>query len=365
MITATNKALVVEEHEPFEPDSSDGRAWEKLVAENKFSGFMQSLYWARFKKSCQQTVIQLVLRQDARIIGGCLLYTCPDERKPSILVSPYGPVLPWQDAELAACGLRLLLEKSEEIAQRLNLVSWRIEPRLPHPAPRILNEFAPGVVNLVPAETLILDLSQSTESLLAAMKPKCRYNILLSQKRGVQVKEECAAKAAQILYSQLEAAADRDDFYLESASFFENLISTLLPSGMLKLFLAEHENNLLGALVLIMHGESATYLYGGIGNGKRNLMPGYALQWHAIQEAKRMHCLTYDFYGYDQFQSPANNYSRFSRFKSGFGGDPIRFIGAQDYHFMDRIVDNVIGFFNDLGLPEDLILGEPGIIPRT
>lgn len=346
------RSLQIEEIDHLDPASPLGIEWEALVGKNPQAGFMQSLHWARFKESCEQTAIHLVIRSDKRLIAGCFLYTCPDEKRPTVLIAPYGPVLPWHDQDLASRCLRLILEKASEIAKRVNAVSLRIEPRIHFPAPSLLHEFAVAPVNLVPAETLLLDLTQDLNVLLSQMKAKCRYNISLSARKGVEVRDlaaqESKSEPSSIIYDLLEEASDRDDFYLEPDSFFKNLIEHLLPSGLLRVFIAEHESDPLGCLLMITHGDKATYLYGGIANQKRNLMAGYALQWHAIKEAKLAGCTAYDFYGYDQFQSPHHPYARFSRFKSGFGGSAVRFIGAQDYMFMDRLVDNVIHFFKDL-----------------
>lgn len=331
-----------------DPHTDLGREWESLLVQNEYSGFMQSLHWARFKKASGQTVIHLVVKDQERIIAGALIYTSPDDRKPTIFVSPYGPVIPWDDPLLSRRCLQLLLEKSKHLARKLNAVMWRIEPRLPLPIPGVLHEFARGAVDLVPAETMYVDLSVDESELLSLMKPKCRYNIRLSQRRGVVVREETSANAATVLYSMLYKASQRDDFYLEHEEFFKTLVTSLQNCGILRVLVAEHDGIVLGALALIVHGRKAAYLYGGIGNEKRQFMPGYALQWHALCKAKELGCLTYDFYGYDQFQSPQNPYALFSKFKSGFGGRVCRFIGAQDYVFMDELVDNVVGFFKDV-----------------
>ena len=329
------------------------------------------------------------------------------------MVAPYGPVLPWHDDKLARECLRLILDTAEKIAIELNIVSLRIEPRIEHPVPSMLSEFGTGACNLVPAETLLLDLTMDAPAILAQMKAKCRYNISLSNRKGVQVRELQLTKGVTLasesasevypsdgsagfqpasncsdpwsvgvppasvdanksserppldyLHSMLEEASDRDDFYLEPRVFFETLLSELggpvkdiyqnndSPSSelapSLRLYVAEHEGDLLGALLMVIEGNRATYLYGGVSNIKRNLMPGYALQWKAILDAKSAGCTTYDFYGFDQFSLPGHAYARFSRFKRGFGGRAVRFIGAQDYVFMDRLVDNVVMFFKDL-----------------
>jgi lipid II:glycine glycyltransferase (peptidoglycan interpeptide bridge formation enzyme) len=77
-------------------------------------------------------------------------------------------------------------------------------------------------------------------------------------------------------------------------------------------------------------------------------MGGYALQWTAMKIAKEQGCHIYDFYGYDRFRSSDHPYARFSQFKSQFGGTPMRFIGAQDYFFMDNLADSIISLAKQL-----------------
>lgn len=341
--------LTVEESGLQSPDSSFGKEWENLLHACPESGFMQSLHWAQFKAICEQKVIHVSVRNASELLAGALLYTSVDEKRPTVLLSPYGPVLPWQDQSLARDCLSRIISKTNEIARALNAVTLRIEPRIHFPQPPLLREFAQAPVNLIPAETMILDLSLSDETLLQAMKAKCRYNIGLASKNGLVVEELIAeASTVEIVFEMLHEASVRDKFFLEPYEFFDKLIMTLVPSQFLRVFVAKHDNEALGVLLLVCSGKQATYLYGGISNKKRNLMVGYALQWKAIQSARSAGCTSYDFYGYDKFQNPNHSYAKFSRFKSGFGGVAERFIGAQDYMFMDKLVDNVIDFFRDI-----------------
>jgi peptidoglycan pentaglycine glycine transferase (the first glycine) len=328
-------------------DTELAAQWEELLKSSKYTGFMQSLSWAAFKRACGQKIIHLGIKRENELIGGTLITTAVDGKRPTVLVSPYGPVIPWDDSELAAECLRLLIERTRACAAELNAVSWRIEPRLPVPAPRILMEFAGAPLNMVPVETLIVDLRADDNTILERMKPKCRYNIRLAQRHGVLIKELEGEDSVNVLYAALDEASHRDDFFLESKEFFQNLVKSLHSGKALHVLAAEHEGECLGALVLVIEGKRSTYLYGGISNRKRQLMAGYLLQWESMKLARQLGCESYDFYGYDQFQSPGNAYARFSRFKSGFGGEVIRYIGAQDYVFMEKLVDNVIMFFKD------------------
>jgi lipid II:glycine glycyltransferase (peptidoglycan interpeptide bridge formation enzyme) len=182
--------------------------------------------------------------------------------------------------------------------------------------------------------------------LLHSMKPKGRYNIHLGDRHGVKVSETADPGAVEKFYPVLEEASRRDGFALEPFMFFHHLAQALCPTGYARFLFAEHDGDLLGALLLVMCGNRATYLYGGISNTKRNLMGGYALQWATMLSAKRAGCCLYDFYGFDSCRAPQHDYARFSQFKSQFGGSAVRLIGAQEHFFVDCLADVFIKVVN-------------------
>jgi hypothetical protein len=140
----------------------------------------------------------------------------------------------------------------------------------------------------------------------------------------------------------LLAAGQRNGFFVEPPDFFAGLIEQLQPAGLAHCLFAERAGATLGALLLITYGRRATYLYGAISNEQRPLMAGYALQWQAIQLARRLGCESYDFFGYEPHGTSDHLYAGFSRFKRQFGGRPIRLIGAHDYFSLDRLAEAVL-----------------------
>jgi lipid II:glycine glycyltransferase (peptidoglycan interpeptide bridge formation enzyme) len=210
-----------------------------------------------------------------------------------------------------------------------------------------LREFGRAPVDLVPRETLYIDLLQSEDALLSGMKPKGRYNIKLAERSGVAVVSDTTADCVKRFYSVMGEASSRDQFAVEPRQFFDHLAAVLVPAGHAQFLFAEHDGDTLGALLLITYGDRATYLYGGVTNRKRNLMGGYELQWAAMKAAKEAGCTTYDFYGFDPYRAPEHRYARFSQFKSQFGGDVVRFIGAQDYFFLDNVAEAFIKVVNE------------------
>jgi lipid II:glycine glycyltransferase (peptidoglycan interpeptide bridge formation enzyme) len=317
--------------------------WHSLVSSNEASGFMQSLHWSEFKRKQGLLSLHLGIFADDILIGGSILYTPRQNNGGGILAAPEGPVLPWEDQELSRESLALIIDFAKVQAKSLGVSILRIEPRLAPPPVKILREFGRAPLDLVPKETLVIDIDRSPESILESMKPKGRYNISVADRSLVETRIESSAEslpgAVEQFYAVLCEAGERDGFDVEPLKFFEQLASVLVPAGCAKFLFAEHEGDLLSAMLLITFGHRATYLYGGVSNQKRSLMGGYALQWAAILAAQASGCKSYDLYGFNIFRAPDHRYGRFSQFKSRFGGEAVRTIGAQDYFFLDDVTD--------------------------
>lgn len=330
----------------LDPLSPLGTQWERLLRANSSSGIMQSLHWAQVKRRQGLCSFHLGVFEDDTLIGGAIFYRSQMRTGVGILVAPEGPVLPWENDDRSARALALITETVERHAADLGVMSMRIEPRLSAPEARVLGDFRAAPADLVPRDTLYLDLTQSDEALLASMKPKARYNINLSGRHGVKVVEDTSPEAVNRFYSAMLEASDRSRFAVEPLPFFEHLVGVMGPAGYAKLLFAEHEGTTLGTLLLTTYGTRGTYLYGGTTDQKRNLMGGYALQWSAMQTARQAGCTTYDFYGIAPLGEHAHPYARFTQFKQQFGGTVVGLIGAQDYYFLDNVADAFIRLVN-------------------
>jgi len=202
---------------------------------------------------------------------------------------------------------------------------------------------AKGVDVQVP-DTVVLDLSKSEEDILAGMKPKWRYNIRLSEKKGIVVSEEGEGALSEFM-RLYQATAHRDKIAIHPRSYYQQLFATAsqiqaeasagaLPKAAiprLSLYVARHEEEALASIIVLEAGDSATYMYGASSDSKRNLMPTYALQWHAILAAKRRGAISYDFFGIPPgAEDPAHPMAGLYLFKTGFGGDIVHRLGAYD-----------------------------------
>jgi len=333
-----------------DPHSPLGLEWDQIVRTNPASGFMQSAHWAKYKRQSGWTVHHLGLFDNDQLFGGAIFYAAQNAKGAGFLAAPDGPVLPWEDLERAESGLQMLVACTQSDARSLGSMAMRIAPRLSALPGEILRHFSRAPLNLTEPKTLYLDLSNGPEALLRGIKPKARYNIGLAERRGVSIREENSLSAARDFHTLMQTVAVRNGFAVEPLSVFVSLIETLCPEGVARVFFAEHEGNILAAMLMIKFGDRATYLYGGTSEIKRNLMGGYALHWAAIKSACESGAKIYDFWGFDPGVAPDHSYAGFSRFKSQFCGTSIELIGTWDFYFMDQLADVVIRAFKEVSV---------------
>ncbi|MFA6366356.1 MAG: peptidoglycan bridge formation glycyltransferase FemA/FemB family protein [Candidatus Hydrogenedentales bacterium] len=187
-------------------------------------------------------------------------------------------------------------------------------------------------------DTVLLDIGRPEEEILSGMKPKWRYNIKLSDKKGVEISREGAA-ALDIFYTLYLETAKRDGIAIHPLSYYENLFATARDteesagslSPKLSVWVARHEGTALASIITLFQGGHATYLYGASSGEKRNLMPAYGLQWKAIQAAKAEGCVDYDFVGIPPDENPHPPMAGLYLFKTGFGGTIVHRVGCVDY----------------------------------
>ncbi len=187
-------------------------------------------------------------------------------------------------------------------------------------------------VDVQPPSTVLVDISRSEDEILAAMKSKTRYNVRLAAKRGVSVRRAENAEL-DLWYELYQETAERDRIAIHSLDYYRALFEVAAADehAELSLLFAEHEEDLLGGIIVLRYGETATYLYGASSNAKRNLMAAYALQWEAMRGAKAGGASRYDLFGVPPADDPSHPMHGLYRFKTGFGGDTVHRLGAWDY----------------------------------
>ena len=199
-----------------------------------------------------------------------------------------------------------------------------------------------AATDILPANTLFLDLNYDNEFLLQRMKSKTRYNIRLSQRRGVKV-HEISFDKLPLWYAMYQDTAKRNGLHLHDISYFETILNARkyksCGSVNVHLLMAEKDHQPLAGMMLVLSAKRATYLYGASASGNRNLMGTYALQWEAIHIAKNAGCNEYDMFGISPSPDPSHPMYGLYRFKKGFGGYEYFRQGCWDYPLKEDLYD--------------------------
>ena len=306
-----------------------------LKSDSLYNGFLQSPFWARHKEAFGWKAEAVRWRQGEE--WGTLLVLI--KKLPAGLAFAYVPGAP--SLTVGADDREGFLEAlSRELRGILPLGCFFIRYDLPDyvlgddtaPAFRDLLKKAP--MDIQPPDTVVLNLSSGYDALLSGMHKKTRYNIRLSEKKAVRV-EAAGLDKLRDWYELNRITALRDRIALRPYVYYEKLFRELEAEtdARLTLYLAYHEEDLLAGIIVLFNKREAVYLYGASANLKRNLMPAYALQAKAIQDAIEAGCEEYDLYGCPSSADPDHPMAGLYRFKTGFGGELRHRGGAWDYSY--------------------------------
>jgi lipid II:glycine glycyltransferase (peptidoglycan interpeptide bridge formation enzyme) len=206
--------------------------------------------------------------------------------------------------------------------------------------------FAPAERVIQPPRTIVVDIAPDEAEILARMKQKTRYNIRLSARKGVTVREGAVEEVAKF-YTLLSETSGRDEFGIHSETYYRHALELFSRTqhspnsqphigGEAALLLADVEGETVAALIVFALGEKSWYFYGASSNRHRNAMPTYALQWAAMRWAKARGCTSYDLWGIPdadeetleaEFTERSDGLWGVYRFKRGFGGEVVRYVG--------------------------------------
>ncbi len=322
------------------------QAWDAFVASHPRGHILQTSAWASLKAAFGWTAGRVLLRtipsSDAPILAGASVLFRRLPWGQTLAYVPKGPVVDWAATDQARALLTMLLE----LCRKRRAAVLKIEPELPVSAEFAAQltgyGFQPSPQRIQPLSTIHIDLAADEEAILAAMKPKWRYNIRLAERKGVSVRPGTLDDLPAI-QELLAVTGARDGFGVHSADYYRRATGLFGPAGQMAWLLAEQAGALLAAVAVFALGRQAWYMWGASADEGRNLMPNHALQWAAMRWAKARGCVRYDLWGIpDEVGETPEAYAEpeswgqgglwgVYRFKQGFGGQVVRYTGAWDW----------------------------------
>lgn len=322
---------------------ADGREWNEALARFPQGHVLQTSEWGKVKGHWGWHPLRFLLREGGEVRAAVSVLRRPVPPTAfCLLYAPKGPAFDYEDLGLWP----RVLETLEAWARGLRAIFLKIDPDLCCKVGGERSKLEPtaeAVIRLLEERgwhsspeqiqfrnTVLLDLRPSEEEILMAMHSKTRYNIRLAERRGVRVEEAGVNELPQFYRLYAETSA-RDRFLIRPFAYYQDVWRTFLSRGMGKLFMARYGERPLAGLFLFHWGERVWYMYGASSDAERQRMPNHALQWAAIKWAKTQGCTIYDLWGAPEVFDESDPLWGVYRFKRGFGGQVVHYLGAYDY----------------------------------
>lgn len=323
----------------------DAKQWNDLLRALPFAHVLQTWEWGEFKRETTGwQPKRLAFRRDGQVVAMASVGV----RRVGPLTLMYvskGPALAYQDDDLRTFVLNTL----QSMARR-SLALWlKIDPDViaatgvPGEDDDMANPTGNRVMHDLKTRgwrlsddqvqfrnTVVIDLTQTEDALLAAMSQNTRRKVRVAERDGVTVRA-ATTDELPVLYALYKETGARDDFLVRPQWYYEQAWRTFMQAGLAHVLIAEYEGQPLAHVILFHFGPKCWYLYGASGDRERNRMPNYLLQWETIKWAKAQGYQQYDMWGAPDVFDESDSLWGVFQFKRGFRGTVVRYIGAWDY----------------------------------
>lgn len=290
---------------------------------------LQSWEWGEFRQKTGVKVVRLGTFEGKKLIAGYQVTVHPIPYTPyTVIYFPKGPV-----------SNQAMLEALVKLGQQEKAIFVKMEPQVEELSGETVKKFLlssgcrPGKP-LFTKYTFQIDLTKSETELMAQMKDKTRYNVRLAQKHGVIVKEDNSTQAFENYLRLTRETTQRQKFYAHSEKYHRLMWETLKVKNnrlTAHLLTATYQNEPLVTWIVFNFNNVLYYPYGASSTERRELMASNLMMWEAIRFGKKMGCQTFDMWGsLGPNPDPKDPWYGFHRFKEGYGGKLVEFIGTYD-----------------------------------
>ena len=179
--------------------------------------------------------------------------------------------------------------------------------------------------------------ARTEDEVLAGMNQQWRRNIKKAAKAGVEVRTGARGQddgdGDLVRFHELYVhTAERDGFTPRPLAYFRTMFSALGAEepDRIRLYLAEHEGDLVAATIAIRVGAHVWYSYGASSTEKRDVRGSNAVQWRMIQDAVADGADVYDLRGITDTLDSDDAHVGLIQFKVGTGGEAVEYAGEWD-----------------------------------
>ncbi len=302
----------------------------KAEYNNLVTHVIQSWEWGEFRQKLGTTVLRYGIFENNKLTTAFQLTLHPIPFTSQYVgYLPKGPI---PNKQLAT-ALR-------KIGEEYRCAFIKLEPHIPADAPlySVYPSFLPSPKPLFTKYNFVLDISPTEEELLKNMHSKTRYNIRLAEKKGVTVKEYTNQKGFNEFLKLHFETTERQKFHSHNENYHQKAWETLLEAGVARVLIAYYKKKPLSAWMLYTFKDTLYYPYGGSSTEYKEVMANNLIAWEAIKLGQRLGMKQFDMWGALGPHADQNDpWQGFHRFKQGYGGKLVEYLGTYDLVFNDPL----------------------------
>ncbi len=306
------------------------KVWEDFLSKHPEANFLQSSFWGEFNEVIKHPSHRIGLFKGSEMVGAMLGVVEPAKRGRYLTV-PGGPIIDWHDEELVSAAVRAM----KDLAAREKCAFVRVRSQLVQDdfSKDLFKKhgFRPAQMHMHAELTLQLDITGELSAIQQNFRKNTRYELKQAKKKGVVITSTTDPDAIKKFYELQLETARRHNFVPYPYQYLHEQFKVFAKAGKAVLYSAHtKDSKLIAQAFVIFYNAEAAYHYGASTQLGRSEPGAYALQWEAIQEAKRRGMSRYNFWGIVGEDETEHRFYGVSVFKRGFRGEAIQYLHAHD-----------------------------------
>jgi len=301
------------------------KEFDDFVAKHPEVNFLQTSAWGKAYEEIGDEVFYFALCGKEVIIAA--LAILKKAKRGHYLEIPGGPVGDWLSEDMTD-----FLAGVGKVAREKACVFVRMRPNVPdtdeNQAAAKSRSLVASPMHLHAEHTVMLDLTKSEDELMTDMRRQTRYEVRRSAKLGIKVTRDNSKQAFDDFYELQQETAKRQGFIPPSSAFLHAQRKAFGDKA--QIYTASLDGEVLARGLVMLCAPEAVYNEAASTEAGRKLPGAYALQWQVIQDAKKAGMVRYNLFGIAPPNSPHHRYAGVTTFKTGFGGEQIAYLPAQD-----------------------------------
>jgi lipid II:glycine glycyltransferase (peptidoglycan interpeptide bridge formation enzyme) len=203
--------------------------------------------------------------------------------------------------------------------------------------------------SLFPRHTVLIDLNQSEEVLLANLRKKTRRFVRTALDANVLMRDESTPAGLEIFYELYSKTVNVKGFLGRNFNYMHQVWDELSRVGKARIFITYYQDIPLSARMVFLHDGVIYNAYAGNARAHSEVCAAYGAMWQLILWGKLNGYHTMNMWGVNPHAKEGDSDYGFTLFKTGFGGEVVELAPAYDM-VVDKFSYYSFKYLNNLRL---------------